>query len=309
MINDYFKILEFDKIQSRLKDFAVSDFAKELAENILPDSDIEIVRDNLNLTSEAVKIFAINSPPLDGIFDIRAVLKKISLGSSADSEELLNILSTMFAMRNVKKFFKESELDTPKLKFRAGQIEILGNLEKQLDNAIDEHGAVKDSASMDLHRIRRELRTAQSKIKSEIFNILHDSSKQKYFQDTIITMRGDRYVVPVKLEYKSQFAGIVHDQSATGATVFIEPMAIVNLNNSIKQLEAEERAEVNRILREYISLIAPLVPAIPEFSLKRFFRLYSGLLQVILKNPCQVLYLSAQLYLQVSKDVAQILNP
>ena len=249
MINDYFKILEFDKIQSRLKDFAVSDFAKELAENIFPDSDIEIVRDNLNLTSEAVKIFAINSPPLDGIFDIRAVLKKISLGSSADSEELLNILSTMFAMRNVKKFFKESELDTPKLKFRAGQIEILGNLEKQLDNAIDEHGAVKDSASMDLHRIRRELRTAQSKIKSEIFNILHDSSKQKYFQDTIITMRGDRYVVPVKLEYKSQFAGIVHDQSATGATVFIEPMAIVNLNNSIKQLEAEERAEVNRILR------------------------------------------------------------
>lgn len=249
MINDYFKTLEFDKIQLRLKNFAVSDFAKELAENIQPDSDFEVVRDNLNLTAEAVKIFAISSPPLDGIFDIRAVMKKISLGSSASSEELLNILSTMFAMRNVKKFFKDTEIDAPKLKFRAVQIEILGNLEKQLDNAIDEHGSVKDSASSDLQKIRRELRIAQNKIKSEIFNILHDSSKQKYFQDNIITMRGDRYVVPVKLEYKSQFAGIVHDQSATGATVFIEPMAIVNLNNSIKQLEAEERAEVNRILR------------------------------------------------------------
>lgn len=249
MIKDYFKTLEFDKIQSRLKNFAVSDFGKELAENILPDSDFETVRDNLNLTAEAVKIFALNLPPLDGIFDIRAVLKKISLGSSASSEELLNILSTMFAMRNVKKFFKDSELDTPKLKFRASQIEILGNLEKQLDDAIDEHGGVKDSASSDLKKIRRDLRNAQSKIKSEIFNILHDSSKQKFFQDNIITMRGDRYVVPVKLEYKSQFAGIVHDQSATGATVFIEPMSIVNLNNSIKQLEAEERAEVNRILR------------------------------------------------------------
>ena len=249
MTQDYFKILEFDKIREKLKDCATSNFGKELAEKIFPADNFEDVREDLKLTTEAVKIFAINSPPFGGIFDIREILKKISLGSSADSEEFLNILSTMFAMRNIKKFFKESELDTPKLKFRASQIEILGNLEKQIDNAIDEHGAVKDSASSELQKIRRELRAAQNKIKSEIFDILHDASKQKFFQDAIITMRGDRYVLPVKLEYKSQVPGIVHDQSATGATVFIEPMAIVNLNNSIKQLESEERAEVNRILR------------------------------------------------------------
>lgn len=249
MIKNYFNVLEFDKIRQKLRNCATSNFGKELAEKIEPDEDFETVKKNLELTTEAVKIFAANSPPLGGIFDIREVLKKISLGSSADAEEFLNILSTMYAMRNVKKFFKEIELDAPKLKFRAAQIEILGNLEKQLDNAIDEHGTVKDSATSELQKIRRELRTAQSRIKTEIFNILHDAGKQKFFQDAIITMRGDRYVVPVKLEYKAQFPGIVHDQSATGATVFIEPMAIVNLNNEVKQLEAEERAEVNRILR------------------------------------------------------------
>ena len=249
MTDDYFKILEFDKIREKLRDCATSNFGKELAEKIFPADNFSEVQDDLNLTTEAVKIFAINSPPFGGIHDIREILKKISLGSNADAEEFLNILSTMFAMRNMKKFFKESELDTPKLKFRASQIEILGNLEKQIDNAIDEHGAVKDSASSELQKIRRELRTAQNKIKSEIFNILHDANNQKFFQDSIITMRSDRYVLPVKLEYKSQIPGIVHDQSATGATVFIEPMAIVNLNNEVKQLESEERAEVNRILR------------------------------------------------------------
>ena len=249
MLKDYFNVLEFDKIRERLKNFATSNFGKELAEKIEPADDFETVQENILLTTEAVKIFAINSPPLGGVRDIREVLKKISLGSSASSEEFLDILSTMYAMRQTKKFFKESELDTPKLKFRSGQIEILGNLEKQLDNAIDEHGAVKDSASVELQKIRRELRSAQNKIKSEIFNILHDTGKQDFFQDAIVTMRGDRYVLPVKVEYKSQMPGIVHDRSATGATLFIEPMAIVNLNNDIKQLEADERHEVARILK------------------------------------------------------------
>ena len=136
-----------------------------------------------------------------------------------------------------------------KLKNRAAQIELLGNLEKQIENTVDDHGLVKDTASVELQKIRRELRAAQNRVKTEIFNILHDTTKQKYFQDAIVTMRGDRYVIPVKTEYKSQVAGIVHDQSATGATLFIEPMAIVNLNNDIRQLEVEERNEVARILR------------------------------------------------------------
>ena len=249
MLTDSFRILEFDKIRAMLKNCATSNFGKELAEKILPSDEIETVQENLSLTTEAVKVFAVAEPPFGGIRDVRETLKKISLGSSAGAGELSDILSTMYAMRSVKKFFKENDVDAPKIKLRAGQIEILGNLEKQLENALDERGGVKDSASADLQKIRRELRLAQSRVKTEIFNILHEPAKQKYFQDAIITMRGDRYVIPVKLEYKAQFPGLVHDQSATGATLFIEPMAIVNLNNDIRQLEIEEKNEVARILR------------------------------------------------------------
>ena len=255
MIQDSFKILEFDKIREMLKSCASSAYGKELAAAIEPADNIDAVKENLSLTTEAVKIFAVTAPPFGGIRDIREVLKKIALGSSAGAGELSDVLSTMFAMRNVKKFFKESDINAPKLRFRAGQIEILGNLEIQLSNALDERGGVKDTASADLQKIRRDLRLAQNRVKTEIFNILHDATKQKYFQDAIITMRGDRYVIPVKLEYKSQFPGIVHDQSATGATLFIEPMAIVNLNNDIRQLEISEQNEVARILRELCEAI------------------------------------------------------
>ncbi len=215
MIKDSFKILEFDKIRSRLREHATSNFGKELAAQIEPDDDFENIRRNLELTTEAVKIFSFVSPPLGGIRDLREVLKKIRLGSAAGAEELSDILSTMYAMRQVKKFFKESEIDTPRLKNRAAQIEILGNLERRIENTIDEHGAIKDSASVDLQKIRRELRAAQNRVKTEIFNILHDAGNQKYFQDALVTMRGDRYVIPVKLDHKSKIPGIVHDQSAT----------------------------------------------------------------------------------------------
>ena len=249
MLKTSFKTLEFDKILARLRDCATSTFGKELAIKLQPADDFDTVKENLSLTTEAVKIFAVSSPPLGGFCDVRETFKKIKLGSVADAEELLDVLSTMYAMRQVKNFFKETDADAPQLKARATEIEILGNLERQLDNAIDEHGTVRDTASVELQKIRRDLRGAQNKIKNEIFNILHDAGKQKFFQDAIVTMRGDRYVLPVKLEYKAQFPGIVHDQSATGATVFIEPLAVVNLNNSVKELEAAERHEVMRILR------------------------------------------------------------
>ncbi|MBR3498049.1 MAG: endonuclease MutS2 [Selenomonadaceae bacterium] len=249
MIKDSFKTLEFDKILARLRECATSNFGKELAEKLEPADDFDTVKENLSLTTEAVKIFAVSAPPLGGFRDVRETFRKIKIGSVAEAEELLDVLSTMYTMRQVKNFFKETEVDAPQLKSRATEIEILGNLERQLDNAIDEHGNVRDTATSELQKIRRDLRAAQSRIKNEIFNILHDSGKQKFFQDAIVTMRGDRYVLPVKLEYKSQFPGIVHDQSATGATVFIEPLAVVNLNNSVKELEAAERHEVMRILR------------------------------------------------------------
>ncbi|MBR1398131.1 MAG: endonuclease MutS2 [Selenomonadaceae bacterium] len=249
MNNEALVVLEFDKIRKMLVDCASSIYAKELAANIMPSSDFDEVQEYLNETTEAVKIFAVATPPLGGIRDIRAILKKIKLGSIAETEEILDIISTMYAMRNVKKFFKETEIDAPILKERAKYIEILGNLEQQLNNAVDERGTIRDDASVELQRIRSQLKSSQAKIKDQISSILHNANYQKYFQDAIVTMRGDRYVIPVKQEYRREFPGLVHDQSATAATVFIEPMAIVELNNDVKQLTIEEQHEIARILR------------------------------------------------------------
>ena len=249
MNKDALNILEYEKILRRLSDCASTFHGKDLARNLLPADASDEIHQRLDETTEAVKISALAFPPFGGIVDIREILHKVALGRIADPTEVLDVLNTMLAMREIKKFFKESEVEAPLLKNRAASIEILGNLERQLDNAVDEHGAIRDDASVELQRIRRSLRTAQAKIKDQLSSILHNQSYQKFFQDALVTMRGDRYVIPIKAEYRREFPGLVHDQSSSSATVFIEPMAVVELNNDIRQLELDERAEVNRILR------------------------------------------------------------
>ena len=250
MNRESYRILEFDSIRLKLKSLANSDWAKEIASQIQPSDDLDEVQSRLDETAEAVRINSAGTIPLNGIFDLRPMLKKLQLGSNLDVEDLMEVLSTMLAMKSVKRFFKSLEMDLPILKNLSSGIEILGNLERDLDNTIDEHGAIRDSASPELNRIRRELRNSQSKIKDRISDILHDSNLQKFFQDSIVTVRDDRYVIPIKQEYRNQFPGIVHDQSSTGATVFIEPMRVVELNNEIKNLSLEELREIDRILRK-----------------------------------------------------------
>ena len=249
MNKDALKILEYDKVKKRLIDCAATNFGKDLTRALEPADESDEINRQLDETTEAIKMSALSSPPLGGIVDIREVIRKIKLGRIAESIELLDILNTMYAMREVKKYFKESELEVPLLKERARYLEILGNLERQLENALDEHGMIRDDASAELQRIRRSLRAAQSKVKDQLSSILHNATYQKFFQDALVTMRGDRYVIPIKAEYRREFPGLVHDQSATSATVFIEPMVVVELNNDIRQLELDERNEVQRILR------------------------------------------------------------
>ena len=243
------EILEYNRVRDRLVSQCRTDMGKELSSSLEASGDFEEVQSRLNETTEAVKIYALASPPLGEAKDIRPLLRKIKLGSTLDALEILDIRSTMSAMREVKRFFKETEIEAPILKSAASQIEILGNLEIKIDRTIDEHGAVRDDASPELRRIRRELKNAQDGIKNQIFSILHNANYQKYFQEAIVTMRGDRYVIPIKQEYRREFPGLVHDQSATAATVFIEPMAVVELGNTVRQMSAAEKNEVQRILR------------------------------------------------------------
>ena len=250
MEKDSFKVLEYNRILDKLQEKAGSAMGKELCRGLLPSSDVNEVREWLAQTAEAVQVDSVAHPPMGGIHDIRQYIKKVGIGSILEPAELLDILSTMYAMRAVKKFFKELEAEAPLMKAAAHNIEIMGQLERNLENTIDEHGVLRDDASIELKRIRREMKVSQARIKDHLANILHSAEYQRYFQEAIVTMRGDRYVVPIKQEYRQYFPGIVHDQSATGATVFIEPMAVVNLNNDVKQLVSAERHEIERILRD-----------------------------------------------------------
>ena len=250
MEQEALKTLEYGKIINKLQEHAGSILGKELAASLLPSSDFDEVQERMQQTAEAVRVRTMTAPPLGGIRDIRKFLQKVSLGGVLDLMEFVDIMSTMYAMRNVKKFFKELEMDdVVTLREWARHIELLGQLERNLENTVDEHGMLRDDASVELQRIRREIKSSQSRIKDRLSSVMHASEYQKYFQDAIVTMRGDRYVVPIKQEYRQHFPGIVHDQSASGSTLFIEPMAIVELNNDVKQLVLAEHHEIERILR------------------------------------------------------------
>ncbi len=249
MEQEAFKTLAYDKIKEMLTGCASSNLGKRLARELLPSSDFEEVASRLAETDEAVLIMETAAPPLGGIRDISSSLHKVELGAVLDLGELVEVRSTMYAMRNVKYFFRDLALDVPLLKELARGTEILGELERQLENIIDEHGNIREDASVELRRINRELRSTQSRIKDKIAGLLHSAEYQKYFQDAIVTVRDERYVIPVKLEYRSHFPGIVHDQSASGSTLFIEPMAVVDMNNDVKQLVLAREQEMNRLLK------------------------------------------------------------
>ena len=242
--------LEFDKIRTMLAERTGSVLGREIAEQLLPASDFVEVEGRIAETKEAADILtAAVNVPLGGIRDVRGFLKKAQVGGILEPLEIVSIGSTLYASRRMKTFFRELTVEAFSLSQLAERIEILRPIENLIDSVINEQGTIKDDASVELLRIRREIRQSQIKIKERLDSILRSTEYQKYFQDALITMRGDRYVVPIKQEYRHSFSGIVHDQSASGATVFIEPMAIVNLNNDIRQLISAEKNEVDRILQ------------------------------------------------------------
>ena len=250
MEKESYKVLEYEKIREMIAARAGSSLGKERARSLQPSTDYAEVEEQLEQTAEAVRIHAVTSPPFGGIHDLRPLLKKIHMGAVLTLEELVDIRSTLYAMRSVKEFFKGLEIEAPTLKEWAHGIEILGQLERRLENTLDEHGSLRDDASVELRRLRTEIQTTQNRIKERVGAALRAPENQKYFQEAIVTLRDERYVIPVKAEYRRFFPGIVHDQSATGATLFVEPMAIVELNNDVKQLVLSEQHEVERILRD-----------------------------------------------------------
>lgn len=256
------KTLDYQKILHKLAHHASTSLGKDAVEKLEPKGDFELVKLRLQATDEAVNVERLKgNAPFGGIRDIRASLHRVRIGGMLNPTELLDISTTMFGTRRLKRFVLavHEEYAIPMLK---GQVELLTEnkpLEDKINSCIDENAVVVDGASPELGRVRSELRTGEGRVRERLEQMLRNSSVQKMLQDVLITIRNDRFVIPVKSEYRSSFGGMIHDQSASGATLYIEPDAIVQLNNKIRELKFKEEVEIEKILRALTELVAEQV--------------------------------------------------
>lgn len=243
--------LEYHKIRQRLEEHAATSLGKSRAEAVTPSSDFEEVKRLLQATDEAFKVDRLKGgAPFGGIRDVRMALNRARIGSTLGASELLDIANTIAGGRKLKRFLlamHENE-PIPLLAEFAEPVSENRAVEEKIKSCIDDQADILDSASPELARIRQELRTSESRARDKLEQMIRTPSIQKMLQDSLITIRGDRYVIPVKQEYRAHFGGMIHDQSASGATLFIEPEAVVTLNNKLRELKMKEEREIEKIL-------------------------------------------------------------
>ena len=245
------QVLEFDKIKKLVASYATSVLGEERIASATPSSDIDDLRGQLTLVAEFVDVVAFDDPvPMRGITDVRgALMKAKTAGSILEPEELVHLLELLQASRLLHAYFSKRKEKCPQLAGWASQIFFSPELEAELDRAIAPDGSVKDTASRRLAQIRRQIVRARSNLRGKLESIVTGLSPS-VLQEDFVTIRDGRYVIPVREGQKNQVAGVIHDRSASGATVFIEPLATLELNNAIRELEIGEKREVERILRE-----------------------------------------------------------
>lgn len=250
------KVLEFDKILERLAAHCAFSGGVDVARSLLPSDDLETVRTRLAETSEAFTLLEQKSDvSFGGVHDVRPFLDRAERGGMLFAPDLLEIRNTLLRARNLKNMLTRLENTFPHLAEIAFNIEPCGHVIDEIGRCISERGEVVDSASEALARARQELRLAQERLLSTLDRLLHNADIKPYLQDELITQRQGRYVIPVRSEYKGNVNGIVHDQSASGATLFVEPLAVVQQNNAVRELELEEEREVRRILTQLSQLV------------------------------------------------------
>lgn len=245
------RVLEFNKIIDKLRQYASSDLGKAIVDKLEPSTDINEIKLNQRETSEAVSmILKKGSLGLGGLRNVGEYIKRVNISGVLNIEELLHIGDFLRVSRRAKDYAKsESKNDSfPVLEPQFNSIETVADLEREIERCIPSPTEVADDASRALREIRRNIKIANDRIKEQLNSIIHSNTYKNMLQEAVITIRNERYCVPIKQEYKNAFAGLIHDQSATGATVFIEPISIVQLNNKIKELHNKEKIEVERIL-------------------------------------------------------------
>ncbi|WP_040228999.1 endonuclease MutS2 [Bhargavaea cecembensis] len=246
------KTLEFDKIRDEVAGHCTSVLGRSRISGLVPSTDLGEVAALLAETDEALAIYRIRgNVPMGGLFDIRPYSKRAQAGGMLGAMELMETASTIRAGRILRQFLEaieaEGEIDIPLFLAKKEEMPVLTALEHEINACIDDNGKVVDSASGALRSIRQQLRAQEGRVRDKLEQYTRNNAKM--LSDAIVTIRNDRYVIPVKQEYRTHFGGIVHDQSASGQTLFIEPDAVVQANNEIRRLKMKENEEIERILR------------------------------------------------------------
>lgn len=250
--------LEYRKIIAQLKREMGSAASAKLADELTPLTSEKIIKEELRSTTEAVDLIVRKGPlPTGGLYDIREALLLAKKGGSLTMRQLLEVQNVLGISSEVVAFMHDDAL--PELKYIGEMVDLIVEftaLEKEISRCILTEDEMADNASPKLKDIRRSIHQQNQAIKNKLSRIITSSSNKTYLQDAIVTMRDGRYVIPVKQEYRSFFPGMVHDQSKGGATLFIEPQGVVDLNNKLRELEVEEQLEIARILAELSSRVA-----------------------------------------------------
>lgn len=249
------KTLEFHKVREQVAVFCTNSIGKQAIEELVPETDFETVVELLEEMDEGLAILRVKgNVPLGGIFDVRPHARRSQIGGMLSPMELMEIASTIRASRILRNFIEDIEsentIEIPHFIERKEQMPVLTALQHEINDCIDDNGTVLDSASAALRSIRQSLRSEESKVRQKLESLTRGSNATKMLSDAIITIRNDRFVIPVKQEYRSHYGGIVHDQSASGQTLFIEPDAVIQANNEVQRLKVKEKAEIERILSE-----------------------------------------------------------
>ena len=252
------KTLEYHKIIAQLTEYASSQLGKKLCQNLVPSTDLTTIRQmQTETTDAATRVRQKGGISFGGLKDIRDSLKRLEVGSSLSITELLSISSLLTISARSKAYgrHEESELPDDSLEDLFRSLEPLTPVNTEIKRCIISEEEVSDDASPGLRHVRRSMKVINDRVHTQLNAILNSS--RTYLQDPVITMRDGRYCLPVKSEYKNQVAGMVHDQSSTGSTLFIEPMAIIKLNNELRELEIQEQKEIEAVLADLSNQLLP----------------------------------------------------
>ncbi len=257
MNTKYLHILEYDKILDRLAEYTSFSAGRELALALMPSTDIGEVRRRQKETTEARRLLDLRPDlTIGGARDVRPLVRHAQLGAALDPNDLLGIRNTLHGAHHLRRVILRLRDQFPLLADLAEQITELDHLADEITRSISDRGEVLDAASPALGRIRREMNIAHDRLLDRLNKMVGSADVARYLQDALVTLRSGRYVIPLRAEFKGRIPGIVHDQSSSGATLFIEPLATVELNNQWRELQLQEEREIKRILLELSSLVA-----------------------------------------------------